>query len=76
MKQGLPKESLLSYVEKLKIIEQDMQKLIKDIEDTVPYAPVEGCEIFMKKLYDSISEHLEAINEAVEHWEWIANKEG
>ncbi|MGB9874494.1 MAG: hypothetical protein ACPLRS_05960 [Hydrogenobacter sp.] len=75
MKQDISKEKLLSYVERLNVIKQDMQQLIGDIENTVPYAPVEGCEIFMKKLYDAINEHLEAINEAIEHWEWIANKE-
>ncbi|WP_425480524.1 hypothetical protein [Hydrogenobacter thermophilus] len=63
-------------MERLKVLKDDMQGLIKDIQDTVPYAPVEGCELFMKRLYDAISEHLEAVSEAIEHWEWTANKEG
>ncbi|MEZ0360813.1 MAG: hypothetical protein ABWK04_02785 [Hydrogenobacter sp.] len=76
MDQDIPKEKLSAYIEKLNLLRGDLQKLMTHIESTVPYAPVEGCEIFMKKLYDAINEHLEAINEAVEHWEWIANKEG
>lgn len=76
MEQNIPKEKLSAYIEKLNLLKEDLQKLATHIESTVPYAPVEGCEIFMKRLYDAINEHLEAINEAVEHWEWMANKEG
>lgn len=67
--QDFDKEKVKRYIEGLKELEKEIESLIKTIEKVAKDAPVEGCERFMKNIYDSMKNHIESCEGAIEYWE-------
>ncbi|MEJ5338097.1 MAG: hypothetical protein ACK42C_09800 [Aquificaceae bacterium] len=69
------REKAVEYVKRLESLKDLLSACLEEVEVCASYAPVEGCEVFMKRLYDSLKEHQEAVQEAIEHWNYMVSVE-
>ncbi|MFP3294243.1 MAG: hypothetical protein RXN80_02805 [Hydrogenobaculum sp.] len=69
MDQEFDRQKVKAYTEGLKILKAKNDELLKDIENVAKHAPVEGCERFMKAMYDNLKQNSENISGAIEYWE-------
>lgn len=65
----LDKEKVKEYIKGLELLKAKNDELLKDIEKVAKHAPVEGCERFMKAMYDSLKQNSENIKGAIEYWQ-------
>ncbi len=63
------RQKVKAYIEGLKLLKAKNDELLKEIESVAKHAPVEGCERFMKSMYDSIKQNSDNISGAIEYWE-------
>jgi hypothetical protein len=69
MEQQFDRQKVKAYIEGLKFLKAKNQELLKDIETVAKDAPVEGCERFMKAMYDALKQNEDNIKGAIEYWE-------
>ncbi|MGC8677401.1 MAG: hypothetical protein ACP5UF_04195 [Hydrogenobaculum sp.] len=55
MEQEFDRQKVKAYIEGLKILKTKNDELLKKIENVAKHAPVEGCERFMKAMYDNLN---------------------
>lgn len=62
-------EKVKNYIRGLELLKAKNEELLKEIESVAKHAPVEGCERFMKSMYDSLKQNSENIKGAIEYWQ-------
>ncbi len=65
----MDKEKVKEYVKGLELLKVKNDELLQDIAVVAKHAPVEGCERFMKAMYDSLKQNSENIAGAIEYWQ-------
>ncbi len=73
--ENFDRERVREYLQRLESLSQMLYACAEEAEECASYAPVEGCERFMKGLTEDLKKNLESVKEAVEYWNYQLQEE-
>lgn len=73
--ENFDRERAKEYLRRLESLSQMIYACAEEAEECVGYAPMEGCERFMKALMEDLRKNLESVREAIDYWKYQLQEE-
>ncbi len=73
--ENFDRDRVKEYLRRLENLSQMLYACAEEAEECIGYAPVEGCERFMKDLNNDLRKSLQSLVEAIDYWKYQLQEE-